>query len=99
MLRVSFITRAYQILETLSRFERTASVGLDYTDIRFVPEGLVVTLRRSKTNQEGQTETIGIARGQRAETCPVRALKAWLAAAGITEGPIFRPLGKHGNVR
>src|SRR6266540_6627353 len=28
MVRVSFITRAYQILETLSRFERTASIIL-----------------------------------------------------------------------
>jgi hypothetical protein len=26
--------------------------------------------------------------------CPVRSLDAWLAAAGITEGPVFRGLGR-----
>jgi hypothetical protein len=72
---------------------------MDKVEIRFVPEGMIVTLRRSKTNQEGAIEDIGIARGRWAETCPVRALEAWLNAAHITQGPIFRPLGKHGNVR
>jgi hypothetical protein len=51
-------------------------------------------IRKSKTDQEGQgrrpLETIGIARGSAA--CPVRAVKAWLQAAGITEGAIFRPV-------
>ncbi len=31
-------------------------------------------------------------------TCPVRTLRAWLKAASITEGPIFRPINRHGQV-
>jgi integrase len=91
--------RALLLVGFAGAFRRSELVGLDYPDIKFVPEGMIVTLRRSKTNQEGAAEEIGIAWGRWAETCPVRALDAWLKAAGITEGSIFRPLGKHGNVR
>jgi len=37
--------------------------------------------------------------GRRVETCPVRALRAWLEAAGITAGPIFRSVNRHGQVQ
>src|SRR5215831_13584667 len=53
--------------------------------------------RRSKTDQEGQGATIAIIRG--GAFCPVKAVKAWLDAAGISEGPIFRPVRKGGKVR
>src|SRR5262249_52153074 len=57
-------------------------------------DGLRVTIRRSKTDQEGQGATIAIIRG--GGCCPVKAVKAWLDAAGISEGPIFRPVRKGG---
>jgi integrase len=91
--------RALLLVGFAGAFRRSELVALNVADIRFVPEGMIVTLRRSKTNQEGATEEIGIARGRVAETCPVRSLQAWLNAARITEGPIFRPLDKHDNVR
>jgi len=47
-----------------------------------------VTLRRSKTDQEGLGRRVAIPRGEIA--CPVAAMRAWLDAAGITEGAIFR---------
>jgi hypothetical protein len=31
--------------------------------------------------------------------CPVKAVKAWLAASGICEGPLFRPVAKGGRTR
>ena len=49
---------------------------------------MFVTLRRSKTDQEGIGRRVAIPRGEIA--CPVAALRAWLDAAGITEGAIFR---------
>jgi hypothetical protein len=52
--------------------------------------------RRSKTNQEGEGETIAIAKGDIA--CPALALREWLDAAGIETGPIFRPINKAGTV-
>ncbi|MEY9403668.1 integrase [Bradyrhizobium japonicum] len=52
-------------------------------------------LRHSKSDQEARGQKIGIplARGQR---CPVAALEAWLAISGISNGPIFRPVDRHG---
>ena len=55
-----------------------------------------MTIRKSKTDQEGHGATIAIVRG--GACCPVKAVKAWLTAAGILEGPIFRPVAKGGRV-
>jgi hypothetical protein len=57
---------------------------------------------RSKTDAAGEGAEIGIAKGARPVTCPVRALAAWLVAAGIADGPVFRrvtPWGKVGDNR
>jgi integrase len=40
--------------------------------------------------------TIAIARG--VTTCPVKTVKAWMKAAGIGEGPLFRPVAKGGRL-
>ena len=61
-------------------------------------KGIVVHLRRSKTDQDGEGRKIGIPFG-RGRWCPVAALDAWLAASGITEGAIFRPVDRHGHVQ
>jgi hypothetical protein len=51
---------------------------------------------RPKTDQEGQGQVIAIIRG--GSTCPVKAVKAWLAASGILEGALFRPVTKGGRL-
>lgn len=73
-------------------------MGLDVEDIEKDEKGLKVTLRRSKTDQEGEGRKVGIPFGSRDETCPVRALEDWLEAAGIEEGPVFRPVMRNGEV-
>jgi hypothetical protein len=55
-----------------------------------------VTVERSKTNKEGKGAVVPVARGTTA--CPVAAVRAWLDAAGITEGPVFRPINRRGRV-
>ena len=67
-------------------------------DVTFSSEGVTITLRRSKTDQEGKGRTIGICHQARPDACPVRALQAWIQAAQITEGPIFRKVTKSGKV-
>lgn len=57
-------------------------------------DGLDVYLASGKTDQEGKGRTLALARGTRVDTCPVTALQHWVAAAGITEGPIFRRVYK-----
>jgi integrase len=55
-----------------------------------------VTIRRSKTDQEGAGQVVAIVRGHKA--CPVAAVETWLAFAQITQGPLSRPVSKGGQV-
>jgi integrase len=57
---------------------------------------MIVNIRQSKTDQEGAGDFVSIPHGSRLR--PVAAIKAWLDAAGITEGPIFRSIKKRGLV-
>jgi site-specific recombinase XerC len=62
------------------------------------PDGLTVHLARSKTDQTGEGDVIGIPYGSCLETCPVRAYKTWVQRAGITAGPAFRAVTRHGRM-
>lgn len=79
-------------------FRRSELVSLDVEDIVEHAEGLLVRVRRSKSDQEGRGDTKAIPFGSDPETCPVRALKAWLATAQVADGPVFRPVDRHGTV-
>ena len=74
------------------------SVGRPLRDIQIGAAGRIVTLRRSKTDQEGSSFTTGIPIGTSDATCPKCALESWLQRAGITSGPIFRPVDRWGHV-
>jgi site-specific recombinase XerD len=80
--------RAIILLGFAGAFRRSELVALNIADIEETPEGMLVTLRRSKTDQEMLGRRVAIPRGEIA--CPVAALRAWLDAAGVTEGAIFR---------
>ena len=67
-------------------------------DVLPTEDGLVVKLRRSKTDPEGKGRDVGIPYGSTPSTCPVRALTAWKTAAGICEGALFRGVDRHGRV-
>lgn len=90
--------RALLTLGWFGAFRRSELVALDVADLRFTDEGLVVTVRRSKTDQEGQGIEKGIPYAGNAAVCPVRAVRAWLGASGVTAGPLFRGVDKHGHV-
>ena len=90
--------RALLLLGFAGAFRRSELVGLDAGDVAPTREGLVVTLRRSKTDQAGEGRRVGIPAGQHAATCPAQALKAWTTMAGIAEGPLFRPVDRRGVV-
>ena len=72
-------------------------MGLNCDDVERVRQGLILTLRRSKTDQEGAGRKVGIPFG-RTRHCPVLALDRWLAVSGIEAGPVFRPVDRHGRV-
>jgi site-specific recombinase XerD len=91
--------RALVLLGFAGAFRRSELVGLDVEDCSFGKDGLTVTLRRSKTDQEGQGRKIGIPYGSNPETCPVRTVQAWREIAGINGGPLFRSISRHGQVQ
>ena len=89
--------RALLLIGFGGALRRSELVALNVADIAETETGLLVTIRHSKTDQEGEGATIAIARGDVA--CPVKAFRAWLDASGIQAGPIFRPINKAGRVR
>lgn len=79
-------------------FRRSELVALDAGDVAVTRDGLVVTIRRSKTDQEAVGRKIGIPYGSRLESCPVRSFETWAEKSGITDGPVFRPIDRFGNM-
>jgi integrase len=91
--------RALILLGFTGAFRRSELTGLDVEDCSFGKDGLTITLRRSETDQEGQGRKVGIPYGSNPETCPVRILQTWLEQTGLTSGPVFRAINRHGQVR
>jgi len=90
--------RALILVGFAGALRRSELASLDVEDLEFSREGLVVTIRRSKTDPEGQGRKVGIPYGSNPGTCPVRALEAWLEALGSDEGPVFRTVNRHGHL-
>jgi integrase len=89
--------RALLLLGFAGAFRRSELMALTVADLIEVEGGLRVMIRRSKTDQEGQHgQEIAIPAGGRLR--PVEAVQAWLAAAGITKGPVFHPITKGGRI-
>ena len=90
--------RALLVLGWTGAFRRSELVALSVADVAFGRDGLVITVRRSKTDQEGRGFEKGLPYAGDPATCPVRVLRAWLEAAGIEAGPLFRAVDQHGHV-
>lgn len=78
---------------------RSELVALEVDDIAWVPEGMEVTIRSSKTDQEGAGAVLGVHRAEEKGLCPVQAMRDWMAAAEITSGPIFLTVDRWGHIR
>lgn len=86
--------RALLLLGFSAALRRSELVAISYRHLEFVPEGVILHIPKSKTDQEGNGRKIGVpyARG---DTCPVQALLNYLSAAHIQDGPVFRPSANH----
>ena len=71
-------------------FRRSELISIDYEDLEFVPEGLKISIRRSKTDQFGEGMIKGIPYFSNEIYCPIINLKKWLEISKIKSGPIFR---------
>ena len=75
-------------------FRRNEIVSLDYDDLDFVPEGLKINLRKSKTDQFGEGFTKALPYFDNSQYCPVVSLKKWIEISKITSGAVFRRFSK-----
>lgn len=81
--------RAILVLGFASALRRSSIAALNLSDVESCDQGLVLTIRREKQDQEGRGRYIGLALGKRAATCPVRSLAAWMKHRGTEPGPLF----------
>ncbi len=75
-------------------FRRTELVSIDYEDLEFVPEGVKIIIRRSKTDQFGEGMIKGLPYFSNPIYCPALHLKKWLEISNIKSGAIFRKFNK-----
>ncbi len=89
--------RALLLVGWWGAFRRSELVSFDRSDVEEHPEGLIVTLRRSKTDQIGQGRQVPLHYHPNGID-PVRALRAWLELAD-GEGSVFQRVDRWGNVQ
>lgn len=93
--------RALLVLGVAMMGRRSELAALDIADLTEVDEGLVVTVRASKTDQDAIGADVALPYGGHPDTCPVRAVQAWLALLAdhaITTGPLLRAVDRHGRI-
>jgi site-specific recombinase XerD len=88
--------RALLTMGMMGAFRRSELVRITVGDVTPHPRGLSVSIPFSKGDQAGAGQSVAILEGRRIE--PVRHYRAWIEAAGITEGAVFRRLTPHGRV-
>ena len=91
--------RAILLLGFAGAMRRRELVSLDIEDLALAPEGLVISIKKSTTDQNHRGRKIGIPYGANEFTCPVRAVLRWLEKSRLSEGPLFRGVTKHSAVR
>ncbi len=87
--------RALILLGFATACRRSELAGLQVADLKDHRDGLIVEIRRSKTDQEGEGLLKLVRCGKDKATCPVEALRAWLSSARIESGPVFRTIGNN----
>lgn len=90
---------ALLLLAYSSAMRRSELVALTRADLQLRPEGIRVAIRRSKTNQDGAAEHIGVPAGTTASTDPLRAVRQWLGVrGGCPSDPVFTRVSRSGAV-
>lgn len=90
--------KAVLLVGWVGALRRSEICAIDFDDLETVEEGIAVTIRVSKTDQEGEGRKIGLPFiDSEPRLCPVRALRHWLHLACIEDGPVFLGIGKGGH--
>jgi len=91
--------RALILIAFAGALRRSELCAIEVEHLTWKPRSLELLIPRSKTDPEAEGARIGIPRGKAEDTCPVRALLAWLQVGGIEHGPLFRAVTRHGTLR
>jgi integrase len=89
--------RALLLVGFHGAFRRSELIAVDCKSIARSTHGIVVTIRKSKTDQERKGRDVAIPRSS-GSICPVRALECWIGASGIVEGPVFCSIDRAGRI-
>lgn len=100
--------KAMLLLGFAAALRRSELAAVRTEHLSFTPDGLRLLIPRSKSDQEGAGQVVGVAYGSRAETCPVRAVRSYVAAASRElanhgrpsplSGPVFRSVDRWGRL-
>ena len=96
--RIGIRDRALLLVGFAGGLRRSELVNLNVEDVVETDDGLVLRIRRSKTDPEGKGISVALPYGSTAARCPVRSYRAWIAAAAIDEGPAFRSVHRYGHI-
>jgi integrase len=89
--------RCLLLIGFAAALRRSELVGLDVGDIEDTEDGLIVTITRSKSDQDGEGRQVGDPYGGDPATCPIRSFRRWVAAIDASsKDPLFRPITRHG---
>lgn len=92
---IGFRDKCLLLIGFCGAFRRSELVGINFEDIETVDEGIIISLKTSKTDQEGFGRRVAIPFCDKTvEMCPVRSLKNFIDISGINSGPIFRAIGR-----
>ena len=89
--------RALILLGFMGGFRRSELVAVTMADLEWVKGGLIVCIRRSKTDQEGHGREVSIP-SINGPLCAVKAVRTWIRNADIESGPLFRPIDQRGTI-
>jgi site-specific recombinase XerD len=90
--------RALILIGFAGAFRRSELCAMALSDLSFSDSGLVINVPRSKADQEQAGDKVAIPFGEHDETCPIKALRGWLAAANVAQGAVFRGVDRHNHV-
>lgn len=82
--------RAMLSLGFFAALRRRELVSIHFEDLDFQKEGLVLTIRQSKTDQFAEGVQLGITPQKDPNLCPIALLTRYLEVSEIKTGPLFR---------
>ena len=100
--------KALLLVGFAAALRRSELAAIRTEHLSYTPDGLRLLIPKSKSDQRGAGQVVGVAYGSRTETCPVRALRSYVAAAGAAladqnrasplTGPVFRKIDRWGRL-